>query len=288
MSEPAWRIDCHVHLWDSIRDPDALRLMPSALHGAFTLATLERELDASRTAGVVLIEAGSAPRDLARLRADAEASDQVLGFIAYADPRDPSLDAMLDALLGDPKFRGVRLRFEGLPAAAFDEARILATARSVMARDLVLELLVEVDHLPVVHRLAGRLPDLRGIIDHLAKPDFRHGADRAGWSSAIQALARDTGFVMKLSISPRAADLHWLADRGTGWTAQEVGPYLSEALDAFGPDRVAWGSDWPVGALGRGYGSTAGVVADAIGPLEPDVASRIFAGTARRTYRLPS
>jgi L-fuconolactonase len=158
-----------------------------------------------------------------------------------------------------------------------------------MACDLVLELLVEVDHLPAIRRLARELPDVRAIIDHLAKPDIRHGIDRGTWSSQITALARETNFDMKLSVSPRATDLHWLADRGPGgWTAQEVRPYVSETLEAFGPDRVAWGSDWPVSALGGGYGSAAEVVSEAIGRLDPDVEARIFAGTARRIYRLPS
>jgi L-fuconolactonase len=289
VSEPAWRVDSHVHLWDAITDPEALRLMPEALHGAFSATDLERELTASRTAGVILIEAGATSGDLARLRANAAASDRVLGFIGHANPHAPSLDRMLDSLAGDAKFRGVRFRFEGIPADGLDEARILTAARSVMDRGLLLELLVEADHLPAVQSLAGQLPDLRGIVDHLAKPDIRSRDDRATWSLRIRALAHETGLAMKLSVSPRADDLRWLGDRRSGgWTAAEVRPYLMDCLDAFGPDRVAWGSDWPVGALGGGYESVAEVVADALGRLDRDVERQIFGGTARRLYRLES
>jgi L-fuconolactonase len=266
-----WRVDSHVHLWDAIRDLEALRVMPAGLHGPFTLATLERELDAARIAGVVLIEAGSEPGDL-----------------AYADLDRPALGTMLDSLAGDAKFVGVRFRFEGKPAAALDDARLLAAARSVMDRDLVLELLVGADHLPGVRRLVRELPYLRVVVDHLAKPDLRHGSDRVTWLTEIEALARETSVAMKLSVSPRAADLQWLADRGAGgWTAREVRSYVSDTLEAFGPDRVAWGSDWPVAALGGGYGSAAKVIAEAIGSIDVDIEAQIFAGTARRIYRLP-
>jgi L-fuconolactonase len=253
------------------------------------VSDLERELASSWTRGVILIETGPGPGDQGTLRANAEASALVLGYVAFVDPTGPGVEPLLDSLIADPKCVGVRFRFEGLPAAGRDEAAILAAARSVNNRGLALELLVTPDDLEFVRTLARQLPPLRWIVDHVAKPDLRHRSDRALWSSGIRALARDTNVAIKLSVSPRAADLHWLGNRGRGgWTAAEARPFLSECLEAFGPDRVLWGSDWPVSALGGTYASAADVVADALGALDPDAEARIFAGTARRIYGLGS
>lgn len=287
--EGAARIDTHVHLWDAIADPEALRLMPSALHRAFTLAELERELAATRTASVVLVETGGSESDLTSLRRNAATSEQVVGFVAYADPHGPPIDGLLERLVEDPKFLGVRFRFEGTPTADLDEARILDAARAVTDRDLTLELLVTTDQLPVVRRLAGRLPGGRVIVDHLAKPDLRHPAEFETWQKELRALANETAFAMKLSVSPRAVDLVWLAARGRGgWEPAEIRPYLSACLEAFGPGRVAWGSDWPIAALGGPYRSAVDLMAEALGTLDAESEAQVFSGTAKRVYRLRS
>lgn len=281
-------LDTHVHLWAPLEDPDARMIVPEVLQRAYVLPELERGVVGTPTTGVILIETGGSASDLALLRANAAASDLVVGFIAYAEPSGDGLEPLLDQLRDDPKFKGIRFRLEGTPPSHLDEPSVIRAARIVADRDLVAEFLVTTEHLPLLERVTQRLPGLRGIVDHLAKPNVRDPIEFEAWQLAVRSLADSTGLAMKLSVSPRATDLRWLAARGGGgWTSTDVRPYLLGSLACFGPDRVAWGSDWPVSALGASYRSVAEVVTGAIGPVSDVQARAIFSATARRIYRVP-
>ena len=116
---------------------------------------------------------------------------------------------------------------------------------------------------------------------------MRDPSDFDAWQRAVRFLADSTGLAMKLSVSPRAPDLHWLAARGGGWTSTEIRPYLEGSLECFGYERVAWGSDWPVSALGASYRSVAEVVIGAMGQVSIPQARAIFSDSARRIYHVP-
>jgi L-fuconolactonase len=140
------------------------------------------------------------------------------------------------------------------------------------------DLLLYVRHLRHVPTLAAKLPDLPMVIDHLAKPRIKdHITD--GWLDDFKAAAKYPNVFCKLSGMVTEAD--W-----SGWTVDDLRPYVSVALDAFGPERLMFGSDWPVCELAATYGRVKEALSDALGPLSESERGRIFGGTAAQFYSL--
>ncbi len=141
------------------------------------------------------------------------------------------------------------------------------------------DLLFYVKHLHHVPTLARALPDLPMVIDHLAKPRIKeHRLD--DWLDNFRAAASFPNVFCKLSGMVTEAD--W-----TGWTVDDLRPYVETALDCFGPDRLMFGSDWPVCELAATYGEVRRALIEALGPISESERSAIFGGTAARFYRLP-
>jgi L-fuconolactonase len=140
------------------------------------------------------------------------------------------------------------------------------------------DLLFYVQHLHHVPELARRLPELPMVIDHLAKPQIK---DRRidDWLRDFQAAAACPNVWCKLSGMVTEAD--W-----NGWTAADLKPYVRAALDLFGPERLMFGSDWPVCELAGTYGQVLDALREALGPLSDSERELIFGGVAARFYRL--
>jgi L-fuconolactonase len=281
----AWIVDAHCHLWDIDHQVAAWPDAPPPLRRSFAPGDLVAALD-RRVAAVVLVEAGGSPAELALLHQNAAATQVVGASIAYADPLDPALAGALDALQEHPACRGVRLRFEGLPPEALLDRRVAASVREIAARGLVAEFLVTTAQLPALRTVAAAVPGLRGIVDHLAKPTLGDPSDRAAWRDGTRALARDTLLAMKLSVSPRAAEIGAFIEDDAAWSADRLRPYVEHLLETFGPARLAWGSDWPIGTAGRPHGSAIERMTAALGSLPGPAQQQVFAGTAAALYGL--
>ena len=144
--------------------------------------------------------------------------------------------------------------------------------------DLVFDALVKPVHLPRLLTLSARHPRLRLVVDHGAKPDLRTAPDdagRAAWCRDLQTLARETPAVCKLSGL-------W-TEAAPGAPVSAVQGAARSVLDAFGPARVMWGSDWPVLELAGSYAQWLACARGLVAPAESDA---VFNGTARRIYRL--
>jgi L-fuconolactonase len=129
--------------------------------------------------------------------------------------------------------------------------------------------------------VARRLPELTLVVDHLAKPRIRDGAVEP-WAGELAALARQPNVACKVSGLVTEAD--WDA-----WTPGQLVPYVRHAAEVFGPERLLFGSDWPVCLLAAGYGEVVEATVEALdgaglGPAEID---GVLGANARRLYRLP-
>ena len=103
----------------------------------------------------------------------------------------------------------------------------------------------------------------------------------------MRAVAEDTDAYCKMSIGPRAADMEEIyVSQGQGWELEQLRPPLQFLLEQFGPERMAWGSDWPLVLLQSDYGGGLQAVRDALGPLDADDEMRLFRGTAMQFYSL--
>jgi L-fuconolactonase len=140
------------------------------------------------------------------------------------------------------------------------------------------DLLFHVRHLHHAATLARRLPYLRMVIDHLAKPEI--GAGRVEpWRTQFQEAARFSNIYCKLSGMVTEAD--W-----ENWKPDDLKPYVEVALDAFGPERCMFGSDWPVCILAGTYEEVYNALLECIGSLSESEKSRILGGTAAEYYGL--
>ncbi len=124
-------------------------------------------------------------------------------------------------------------------------------------------------------KAADSLPHLTFVLDHLGKPPVASGVLEP-WASAVRALAALPNTVCKLSGMVTEADL-------AAWTIDDLRPYTDTVLDAFGPDRLMFGSDWPVCTSAATYGEVLDVARALVGA---DDGGRIFEGTAVRVYGL--
>ncbi len=280
-------VDTHVHFWRL----ELLRRAwqpPPVIFRTFGPPDL---IDGAAAVGVkscVLVEAGTTAEDNRALADFAASSDFVGAMIAYADLESPSLEQELDALAEIPKFRGVRLRCEGHPdAEILTRPGVIEGIRRVAERGLTLDFLVVTGHLKDIPGVYEKAPGLKGIIDHIGKPDLRRGSDFAAWREYMRAAAANTDAVCKLSIGPRAADMEQIyASQGEGWEIEQLRPPLHFLLEQFGPERLAWGSDWPLVLLQSDYGGGLQAVRAALGPLDADAEMRLFRATAMQFYSL--
>nr|WP_232071550.1 amidohydrolase family protein [Phytohabitans flavus] len=233
----------------------------------------------------VLVEGGRCDTGEAELLlAYAKESMLIAGVVAWADPADPALADVLAgyrALPGGDRLVGIRSQVQAERDPGYlDRADVRRGLRTIAAAGLPFDLVLRADQLTAAARLAGDLPEVRFVLDHLGKPSIGDAAAGFGrWRGPLAALAAHPNVTAKLSGLVTEAD--W--DR---WTVGDLAPFVAVAVDAFGADRVMWGSDWPVCLLAASYGRVKEALADALPPLSAAERAAVFGGTAVRTYDL--
>ena len=143
--------------------------------------------------------------------------------------------------------------------------------------DLAYDLLVVARQLPEAIAFVDRHPGVRFVVDHLAKPD-NHRGELEPWRTHLADLARRSNVWCKLSGGITEVELDWTLDR--------LRPYFDATLDAFGPRRLMFGSNWPVCNAAGGYATWIDAVRAWAKPLSADERGRLFGGTAADAYRL--
>ncbi|MFJ4782121.1 amidohydrolase family protein [Streptomyces sp. NPDC088794] len=272
-------VDAHHHIWDlSVRDQDWIP-EHSPLRRDFGLSDLVPEARAAGVDRTVLVQTITVPEETPEFLALADAHDLVAGVVGWTDLTRPDVAdelARLRELPGGRYLKGIRHQVQGEPDPEWllrpDVHRGLA---ALATAGLVYDLIVQPHQLPASAKAAASHPELTFVLDHLGKPPIASGALDA-WAADFRALAALPNVVAKVS------GLVTEADPET-WTVADLRPSVDVALDAFGPDRLMFGSDWPVSVLGATYGQ----VVDATRELTPESAhAQIFEATAARVYGL--
>lgn len=275
-------IDAHVHLWDPVRAPLAwMRPEHVSIDRAFTPEDLEPLLSRAGIAEAVLVQSACLDADTDLMFEHAEACAPIVAVVAWIALDDPPRAAdRLAELAQRPQLRGVRhLIHDEADPHWIVRAPVLEGIALLEARGLVLELpAVFPRHLGDVPELARSFPDLTIVIDHLGKPPL--GSDAMPqWARALEAAAGHPNVAAKLSgLNTATADPRW--------TAADLRPAVEAALDAFGPDRLLCGSDWPVALLNGDHERVWRETRRLVRELSPGDAAALLAGTARRIYRL--
>ncbi|MEU1446521.1 amidohydrolase family protein [Streptomyces mirabilis] len=278
------RVDAHHHVWDlSVRDQDWItgpELRP--LRRDFGVADLAPQARAAGVDRTVLVQTITVPEETPEFLALAEQGELIAGVVGWTDLTRPDVAdelARLRGLPGGRHLKGIRHQVQGEPDPEWLLRPDVRDGLAAVAEaGLVYDLVVLPHQLPACVRAAAGHPGLTFVLDHLGKPPIATGALRP-WATAVRALAALPNTVCKLSGMVTEAD-------HAKWTVDGLRPYADTVLDAFGPGRLMFGSDWPVCTLAASYGQVVDVAEELTGGLGAEERAEVFGGTATRVYRL--
>jgi L-fuconolactonase len=272
-------VDAHHHLWDPGRRdyPWMAGEALDPIRRPYTVDDLRAAAGPDVTA-TILVQTVSSMEETEEFLATADSSDGlVAGVVGWLDLTAPDLDR-LRAVPGGHLLVGIRHQVENEPDPDWllrNDVR--SGLRAVAAAGLVYDLLVRAPQRPAAYAVAKQLPDLRFVLDHAGKPGIAHG-EWEGWATWIDDLAGLPNVVCKVSGLITEAD--W-----NSWSAGTIRPYAEHVLNAFGADRVLFGSDWPVCELAGTYADVLGLVEGLLSGLSDDERSKILGGNAARVYQ---
>ncbi|MEV4444543.1 amidohydrolase family protein [Streptomyces mirabilis] len=278
------RVDAHHHVWDlSVRDQDWItgpELRP--LRRDFGVADLAPQARAAGVDRTVLVQTITVPEETPEFLALAARSELIAGVVGWTDLTRPDVAdelARLRELPGGRHLKGIRHQVQGEPDPEWLLRPDVRDGLAAVAEaGLVYDLIVLPHQLPACVRAAAGHPGLTFVLDHLGKPPIATGVLRP-WATAVRALAALPNTVCKLSGMVTEAD-------HAKWTVDGLRPYADTVLDAFGPGRLMFGSDWPVCTLAASYGQVVDAAEELTGGLGAEERAEVFGGTATRVYRL--
>ena len=275
-------VDAHQHYWHPARgDYGWMPADDPVLARPYGPADLRPALEAGGVARTVLVQAAPSVGETEYLLGIADAAPTVGAVVGWIDFEREGEALTLERLARHPKLRGLRPMIQDIPDDRWALRGDVDWAFRALARhDLAFDALGFPRHLPVFAELFARHPQLRAVIDHGMKPAIAEGGGDAfrAWADGMTRLARDTGAVCKLS--------GLVTEAGPGWTVDDLRPYAEHILDAFGPERVMWGSDWPVLRRRCEYGAWLDAARMLCAGLDAVARARVFGGTAAAFYRI--
>jgi L-fuconolactonase len=272
------RVDAHQHFWRLARSDYGWLTAEDfpALYRDFGPGDLAPLLEAASVERTVLVQAAPTAAETAYLLELAAAAPFVAGVVGWTDLEASDASGVIEMMSAEPKLLGLRPMLQDLD----DDAWILrpTVAPALDAMQLVglrFDALVRPRHLPHLTKLLAARPDLRVVIDHGAKPDIAGGA-LADWRGAMRRIARESAAVCKLS--------GLVTEAAPGWREETLQPCVDVLLEAFGPARLMWGSDWPVVNLAGGYAAWLAAAGALSERCTANERAEIFGGTAQRFY----
>ncbi|WP_194924465.1 amidohydrolase family protein [Catenulispora pinisilvae] len=280
------RIDAHHHLWKLGDRPQGWLDGPdtAAIRRDFTLTDLRAATTAARIDGTILVQVLPDLDETWDFLTLAAGSDLVAGVIGWADLTAGPIADVLDALgsvTGGDKLVGIRhlVQAESDPAW-LNRPDVRRGLSAVAEAGLVYDLLTVPHQLPAAIDTVRALPELTFVLDHLSKPPIASGQTEP-WASRLRELAAEPNVYCKLSGMVTEADR-------SRWRIADLRPYADTVLEAFGPSRVMFGSDWPVCLLAATYDEVCDAAESLTAHLSSDERADVFGGTAARAYWLPA
>ena len=274
------KIDAHHHFWkyDPIRYSWMNERM-EVLKKDYQPADLQVEIEKTGIDGVVSVQADQSMLETDELLEHAARHDFIKGVVGWFPLSDSSVEEVLSEYAQNPWLKGVRHVVQDEP----DDRFILGDAfnegiRKLEQFDLVYDILIYERQLAPSIEFVDLHPNLSFVLDHVAKPRIGDGL-MDPWKEQMFELARRENVTCKLS--GMATEANW-----TEWTLDGLRPYMEVALDAFGPNRLMFGSDWPVARLAVDYEPWVSLCREFISTLSPHEREAIEGGNAIRAYRL--
>lgn len=275
-----FRVDAHQHFWRySAAEYPWIDDAMGALKRDFLPEHLQPQMAAAGVQATLAVQVRQSLEETRWLLDLADAHPFVAGVIGWVDLRADDVARQLAAFAGRPKLVGIRHIVQSEPDDRFllrpDFCRGVAALRDF---GLVYDILIYPRHLPAAAEFVDRFDGQVFVLDHLAKPPIRSG-DLDEWAGDLRRLAAAPTVYCKLSGLVTEAD--W-----GGWRAEQIRPYLDVAFEAFGPERLIAGSDWPVCTLAADYGRVWALAAAYLAGRPAAERDAVLGGNARRVWRL--
>ena len=275
-------IDAHHHLWDpAARDYPWMTGELAPMARRFSLNDLEGTLPPN-VRHTIVVQASASLEETEELLAIAHASATIAGVVGWLDLRGdvPAQIARLRSAPGGEKLVGIRHQAHDEPSAQWlVRGDILDGLDALAGAGLVYEFLVRARELPAATEAARRVPNAQFVLDHGGKPNIARGGN-GEWERCLRALAANENVACKLS--GLVTEARW-----DEWRDEDVIPYARVLLEVFGPQRMVFGSDWPVCLLAGSYARVLNLAQRVCDVLTDDERDDVFANNARRIYRLP-
>ncbi|MFY0254354.1 amidohydrolase family protein [Chitinophaga sp. 30R24] len=274
-------IDAHQHFWQyhPVRDAWIDESM-EVIRRDFLPEHLAPVLESNGVHGCVAVQADQSPGETAFLLLLAAAHDTLIkGVVGWVNLQADDIEAQLAQYAVHPKLKGFRHIVQGEPDNRFILGEHFCRGiRALSKYNFTYDILVYPKQLPAVEEFVQRFPHQPLVIDHLGKPDIRNGRLEP-WATHIRRIARSPNVYCKLS--GLVTEANWQQ-----WEPAHFKPFLEVALEAFGPHRLLFGSDWPVCLLAAEYQKVKQLISDFISTLSTSEQYQIMGGNALSFYHL--
>ena len=244
----------------------------------FLPADLKPELEKHGIDGCVAVQADQSESETEFLLALADASDFIKGVVGWTDLRAANLYDKLEVYSQFEQLKGFRHVAQGQPEGFLLRPDFVKGVGQLAAFDFTYDILIYSNQLNEAFEFAKLLPKVRFVLDHIAKPNIKEG-ETDQWSSGIKKLSDLPNVSCKVSGMVTEAD--WYT-----WKKSDFEPYLNDVFEAFGLNRIMFGSDWPVCLVAAKYGDMMEILADYISSFSKSEQQKIMGDNAAKFYNL--
>lgn len=273
------KIDAHNHFWefDPVRDAWIGASMEE-IRRDFLPTEFKAVLDHNRLDGTVAVQADQSRQETMFLLDLAEKNDFIKGVVGWVDLQAEDIEQQLEQYENFPLLKGFRHIAQAEKDDFLVSDKLVRGIAALAATDFTFDLLVYPNQLPAAVELAGMFPNQPFVLDHIAKPLIKK-REITGWKKGIRDLAAHQNVMCKISGLVTEAD--W-----EHWEAADFSPYLEAVTEAFGTERLMFGSDWPVCLLAAEYNRVLRVVEDHFSHFSESERNQIFGKNAITFYNL--
>jgi L-fuconolactonase len=274
------KIDAHQHFWkyDPVRDAWITEAM-QAIRRDFLSEDFEEERVANGIDASITVQADQSEKETTFLLELAEHNPKIAGVVGWVDLCSPGIAERLRFFLRYGKLCGFRHVAQAEPDERFlMRESFVRGVQCLREYGFAYDILIYPKQLPAALELVAAVPEQRFVIDHLAKPGIRTNSSTE-WAKHMRAIAQNPNVFCKISGLVTEAD--W-----RGWKKADFKPYLDVVFEAFGAERLMFGSDWPVCLLAASYRQVKEIVEDYLRDFSEDEKGKVFGENAIRFYGL--
>ena len=273
------KVDAHQHFWkfDSLRDNWITEDMEAIRHD-FLPHDLKPLMDANGVHSCIAVQADQSENETDFLLSLASENEFIKGVVGWIDLCADTIHERLEHYSQFPKLKGFRHILQAEPIEFILKPEFQRGITALQVYGFTYDILIYPQHLPVIPDLIRGGNEQKFILDHLAKPNIKNGTSTT-WATDLKKLASHKNVFCKLSGMVTEADHRT-------WKKEDIFPYMDKALELFGPERLLFGTDWPVCRLAASYDQVCDLMNDYLGKLTIHEQELIWGKNAALFYKL--